>query len=69
MFRIVFCMCWQTENKTCLVSVLDNAQRCMFQVRADCKKKESKSAKLDRMRIAEKKFLQNFKLGLGHENI
>ena len=32
MFRILFCMCWQTENKACLVYVLGIAQRCMFQV-------------------------------------
>ena len=25
MFRIIFWMCWQTENKTCLVYVLGNA--------------------------------------------
>ena len=70
MFRILFCMCWQAENKTCLVYVLGIAQRCMFQVRADCKKKkELESTKLDRSKIVEKKFLQNFKLGLAHENI
>ena len=31
MLRILVCMCWQTENKTCLVYVLGIAQRCMFQ--------------------------------------
>ena len=31
MFRILFCMCWQTEKKICLVYVLDITQRCMFQ--------------------------------------
>ena len=30
-FKILFCMCWQTENKTYLVYVLGIAQRCMFQ--------------------------------------
>ena len=31
MFRIIFLLCWQTENKICLVYVLDNVQRCKFQ--------------------------------------
>ena len=53
MFRIIFCMCWQTKNKTCLVYVLSIAQGVCFklQVRTDCKKEESKSAKLDRLKI------------------
>ena len=32
MFRIIFCMCWKTENITCLFYVLGIDQRCKFQV-------------------------------------
>ena len=32
MFKFLFCLCWQTENKTYLDQVLDIAQDCTNQV-------------------------------------
>ena len=49
MFRIIFCVHWKTENKTCLVYVLGIAQGVSFklQVQANYRKEESESTKLD----------------------
>ena len=77
MFRNIFCMCQQTKKKTCLVYVLDNAQGVCFkvQVRADCRKEESKSAKLDQElgpidRESHKlDFVEFLNLAQAHENI
>ena len=49
MFRIIFCVCWKTENKTCLDYVLGITQGVSFklQVRANYRKEESESTEFD----------------------
>ena len=73
MFRISICICWQIENKNmsrigvrhCLkwfMSRLKNIQATRKRIKILWSSTDQKM-KLDRLNIAEKEFLQNFKIG------